>query len=162
MGRGARSDLRRRIIPHLLTIRAAPRGARDTNDMPVIHTSELLTTAEAAELVQRAERSIRDAIAKQVLVGENKHGRWLIRREDLLAWDQKTGRRRRHRSSPWDVSAELLTEYGSLSATELAHLMGIHSGNARKYLAILAKQGRARRLPDGQWVPIVLDHPGAA
>jgi hypothetical protein len=130
--------------------------------MPANPSSELLTTAAAAELVQRAERSIRDAIAKQVLVGDNKHGRWLIRREDLLAWDQKTGRRCRHQSSPWESSAELLAEYGSLSATELAHLAGIHPGNARKYLAILAKQGRAERLSDGQWIPIAFEHNGAA
>jgi hypothetical protein len=64
--------------------------------------------------------------------------------------------------SPWESSAELLTEYGSLSATELAHLAGIHPGNARKYLAILAKQGRAQRLPDGQWIPTAFEHHGAA
>jgi hypothetical protein len=30
-------------------------------------------------------------------------------------------------------------------------VLGVHVGNARKYLAILAAQGRAERSKDGQW-----------
>jgi hypothetical protein len=56
----------------------------------------------------------------------------------------------------------LLDEFGTLTFLELAELLGVHIGNARKYLAILAKQGRAERLPDGQWVLTESNAVGAA
>jgi predicted ArsR family transcriptional regulator len=46
----------------------------------------------------------------------------------------------------------LLEDYASASADEIAVLLGVHPGNARKYLALLGLQGRAVRRPDGQWV----------
>jgi hypothetical protein len=124
---------------------------------------QLLTTTQAAKLTQRPERSIRKALASQVLAGFNDRGKWFVRRDDLLVWDKHTGRRHREQSSgPWERAAASLAEYGSLNADELAQLVGVHPGNARKHLAILAKQGRAERLPDGQWVPTALEHNGAA
>ena len=47
---------------------------------------------------------------------------------------------------------QLLSDWGSASAEELAQVMQLHPGNARKYLAILAAEGRAQRQSDGQWV----------
>jgi predicted ArsR family transcriptional regulator len=47
---------------------------------------------------------------------------------------------------------ELLRDWGSASAEELARVLAIHPGNVRKYLAILSAEGRAQRRSDGQWV----------
>ena len=114
----------------------------------------LLTTTQASKLVNREESSVRWGIAQGALnAAIDDAGHWLLAPEDVIAWDRRTRRRTRHTPGrAWDRAAALLADYGSLSAEELAELAGIHVGNARKHLAILAKQGRARRLPDGQWV----------
>lgn len=117
--------------------------------------SGLLTTTQASKLVNREESSVRWAIAHGKLPATaSKRGYWRLAAEDVIAWDKRTPRiHRGDRTRAWEHAAAYLAEYGSLSAEELAELSGIHVGNARKHLAILAKQGRARRLADGQWVP---------
>jgi hypothetical protein len=116
--------------------------------------SGLLTTTQASKLVNREESSVRWAIAHGTLPATaNKRGHWRLAPEDVIAWDRRTSRiHRGRRTRAWEQAAALLADYGSLSAEELAELAGIHVGNARKHLAILAKQGRSRRLADGQWV----------
>ena len=79
-------------------------------------------------------------------------GVWYVRHDDLLDWDRQTKRPVSTRSPAWERTEGLVAKYGSVSPEELAELAGIHVGNARKHLAILAKQGRAERLADGQWV----------
>jgi predicted HTH transcriptional regulator len=81
-------------------------------------------------------------------------GFWRIRREDLVAWNEKAPRlARQPKLRPSDRVAELLAEYGSVTTEELAELLMVHVGNARKHLAILANQGRAHRHSDGEWFP---------
>jgi excisionase family DNA binding protein len=133
--------------------------------MSFVVADGMLTTIEASLLVRRHESSVREAIARRILPATNQGGRWLIRRDDLLTWDQRAQRRprtKRGTAAPWQRAAQLLAEFGPLSAGELAQLSGgIHPGNARKHLAILANQGRAKRRPDGQWV-LIESSPGAA
>ena len=130
-----------------------------------VSPSALLTTVEAARVVDRDERTVRYAIAHQQLpAAKDNDGHWLLRPEDVMAWNTRARRLRLHcpPTRAWDRAAALLSDYGSLSAEELAELLGIHVGNARKHLAILAKQGRARRLGDGQWVLIDTGDQGTA
>lgn len=124
----------------------------------------LLGTSQAARLVNRKESSLREAIASGALYARpDDDGHWLMTPEDVIAWDKRAARRPRCSAvRAWDRAATLLGEYGSLSAEELAELLGIHVGNARKHLAILAKQGRAQRRPDGQWVLTSAESRGAA
>ncbi len=85
-------------------------------------------------------------------------GRWYVERQVLLDWAERSGGRKPSRSTrPWERCATLLAEHASASTEELAYLTGLHVGNVRKYLAILAAQGRAERLPDGQWALTALD-----
>jgi predicted ArsR family transcriptional regulator len=81
-----------------------------------------------------------------------------------MAWDKQTRRYENIMRPPaaYDNAAELLAEYHSMSAVELATLAGIHVGNARKHFALLAAQGRAERLDDGQWVLTAQQQQGAA
>lgn len=118
--------------------------------------TRLITTSQASKLVNREESSVRWGIAQGTLPARpDDAGHWLLVPEDVIAWDRRTQRRPRcGRIRAWEHAAGLLADYGSLSAEELAELSDIHVGNARKHLAILAKQGRARRLADGQWVLI--------
>jgi excisionase family DNA binding protein len=46
---------------------------------------------------------------------------------------------------------ELLQEFGSASAAELAPLVDLHEGNVRKHLCLLELTGEIRRRPDGEW-----------
>lgn len=126
---------------------------------------DVLTATEAARLVGRPKDAVRNAIRDGSLTGSNIKGRWYVERELLLAWDRRTARRQRAGSQPWETTAGLLGDYGPATTEELAVLRGLHPGNVRKHLAILAVQGRAKRLDDSQWVLTGADvchRPGAA
>jgi Helix-turn-helix domain len=114
----------------------------------------LLTTKDAAALIGRSPAAVRCALKRGQLQGEPRRDGWRLRRDDVLAWaatHPSTNRppRRLHH----EEAAALLNEYGSIVADELALLMQVHVGNARKYLAILAVQGRAHRTSGGEWLP---------
>ena len=68
-------------------------------------------------------------------------------------WDARTERRARRKTRAHDRAAEVLAEYGWVTPYELSKFQGIHVGNARKYLALLAIEGRAHRHDDGEWFP---------
>ena len=117
-------------------------------------TSKLLTTRQVAELVGRSPDSVKRALNFGTLPGCRVDGFWRVRPEDALAWDARACRQpSRTTKRAYDQAAELLKEYGSATPDELAQLLMIHVGNARKHLAILGNQGRAHRHEDGQWFP---------
>jgi DNA-directed RNA polymerase specialized sigma24 family protein len=117
--------------------------------------SERLTTREVAVLTGRSQGAVRTAILEGRLAGERQLDGWRVTREEALAWHARTRRIPCPSSSrPWNRAADMLAEYGAMTSEELARLLELNSGNARKHLAILAKEGRAERLPDGQWVLI--------
>ncbi len=119
----------------------------------VADTSELLTTRQAAELVGRSPDTVKWSLISGGLPGVHVDGFWRVRREDVLAWDARTERRARRKTRAHDRAAEVLAEYGSVTPYELSKFQGIHVGNARKYLALLAIEGRAHRHDDGEWFP---------
>jgi hypothetical protein len=116
---------------------------------------DVLTTTEAGRLVGRSGTAVREACVRGQLPAQKDHdGFWHIRASDVLSWDARTPRGRgvplpRPRT---EEVVQLLADWGSGSAEEVATVMCLHVGNARKYLAMLAAQGRAKRLNDGQWV----------
>jgi hypothetical protein len=116
--------------------------------------SRELTTREVAALTGRTQDAVKSAIHHGALPGQRELDGWRVTRKDALAWHARTRIICRPSSRPWDRAAELLEEFGSMSPQELTPLLGRHPGNARKYLAILKAEGRAERLPDGQWVLI--------
>jgi hypothetical protein len=122
--------------------------------MSFMADEDWITTGDAARLTGRDTSAFRWAITHRQVRAIKHDGLWRMRRQDALAWHRQAklhplpGRRRVYE----DVAA-LLTEYGSLDPDELSLLLGVHVGNARKHLAILCKQGRARRDADGQWYP---------
>jgi excisionase family DNA binding protein len=124
--------------------------------------AELVTTTEAAELTGRSQGTIRVEILAGRLMATRVDGRWYIDRAALMVWNKHARRNVIVKSRAYERTAELLEEYHSMSAEELATLAGIHVGNARKHLALLAAQGRAERLSDGQWVLTAQQHQGAA
>lgn len=113
----------------------------------------MLTTTEAGKLVGRTDGAVRMAIWSGSLAGDRQRDYWLVRAGDVLAWAART-RKGCWRKLPVPRTEEvvdLLAEYGSASAEEVARLLRVHIGNARKYLALLGQEGRAERRPDGQW-----------
>ena len=125
---------------------------------------EELTTREAAALSDRTQNAVKSALRTGRLTGRRELDGWRVTQTEVLAWVARTRKINRPSSRPWDRAAELLEEYGSLDPQEMAPLLGRHEGNARKYLAILKAEGRAERLPDGQWT-LTMDarrHVGAA
>ncbi len=119
---------------------------------PSLDDQDCLTTTEAAALVGRTQSAVRAAINNRGLPGFRHDGRNYVRRADLLAWDQRTRRAKRHCVPAYEHTAQLLREYQSATTPELAELSQLHPGNIRKHLAILATQGRVECRPDGQWV----------
>src|ERR1700722_3353570 len=95
--------------------------------------SELLTTREAATVVDRSQPAVKDGIRSGRLPAVRELDGWRVTRADLLAWDANTKRLKQRRASrPWERVAELLKEYGSMSSQELGLILGRHEGNARK------------------------------
>jgi hypothetical protein len=117
-------------------------------------SAEWITTADAGRLTGRPAQVFRAAIGKaQIPAVKDGDGFWRMPRDEALAWDARTPRRPRpgHQLRGYQQVAALLEEFGTLNVGELTALLGVHSGNARKHLAMLARQGRARRRADGQW-----------
>jgi hypothetical protein len=119
-----------------------------------LNKNAMLTTREAGELVGRSEAAIRSALCRGVLPGERGRDFWLVRAGDVIAWARHTppGHGRRLARPRTEEVIQLLTEWGSATAEEMATVMSLHVGNVRKFLAILAAEGRAERRDDGQWV----------
>jgi hypothetical protein len=119
-------------------------------------SDRLLTTTEAGRLVGRGGPVVRKACSYGSLPGtKDTNGFWWVREDDLRAWHARAphgqGRRPLPRARTDDVAA-LLADWGSGSSDEVARAVGVHVGNARKWLKILETEGRAQRLEDGQWV----------
>ena len=113
-------------------------------------------------LTGRTQDAVKAAIRRGELPGKREMDGWRVTPPDLLAWNARTRRSSRSSSRPWERAAGLLAEYGSLSPQEMTPLLDRHPGNTRKYLAILRAEGRAERLPDGQWVLTNKSQAGAA
>ncbi len=113
----------------------------------------LLTTREAADLVGRAPDTIKYSIRHGLLPGERIEGFWRVRAEDVVAWDAQARRLPCNKRRAYERAADVLAEYGSVTPVELSKLLGVHEGNARKYLAILAAEDRAHRHTGGEWFP---------
>lgn len=124
--------------------------------------ADLVTTTEAAELTGRSQGTIRAEILDGRLKATRVEGRWYIDRATLMAWNKRARWRPVAKRPSYEGTAELLEEYHSMTPDELATLAGIHVGNARKHLALLAAHGRAERLDDGQWTLTARQHQGAA
>ncbi len=128
-------------------------------------TDELVDTTTASRLVGRSVDAIRGAIRGGQLecVTRDSRARPLVSREELLAWAS----RRPPRTQPAfaDGAARTiraLEAIGPATAEELGIFLDIHTGNVRKHLALLARQGDARRRSDGQWSLTALQAAGAA
>jgi hypothetical protein len=121
--------------------------------MSFTDASILLTSRQAAELVGRSPDAVKAAARERSLRGQRVDGFWRFTAEDVVAWDASAPRKPRATKRAHERSAALLAEYGSVTPYELATLQGIHPGNARKYLAVLAIEGRAHRHDDGEWFP---------
>lgn len=120
-----------------------------------------LTTTEAGQLIDRSPSAIRNAICSGHLPSVRRDGFQWVDRYDVLGWDLEAIRRRTRHRPPEERLIPLLAEHGTMDSRELAILLDLHVGNVRKYLAILAHQGRARRRPDGQW-ELTANHAGVA
>jgi hypothetical protein len=128
------------------------------------YQDNMLSTSEAGRLVGRTEDAVRAAIRRGALPAERGRDFWSVRATEVVAWAARTpaGRGNPHPRPRTAEVADILREYGSASAEEVAMLLQVHSGNARKYLAILAIQGTAKRLSDGQWVLTSTEKPLAS
>jgi hypothetical protein len=123
---------------------------------------ELLTTTQAGQLLGVSQGAVRTAILKGRLMGSKVTGVWYVERKELFDWRQRTRHLTPRTGQPWERVASVLVEYGTATADELAQLCELHPGNVRKHLAILSKQGRVHRLPDGQWTLTASERQGAA
>jgi len=123
--------------------------------MSYVEPVTMVTTTEAGRLVGRSGDAIRAACVNGKLPGrKDSQGCWHVDPADVLAWAARTppGHGPRLPRPRTDEVMELLRDWGSASAEELARVLAIHPGNVRKYLAILSAEGRAQRRSDGQWV----------
>ena len=94
-----------------------------------------MTTTEAGRLVGRSGTAVREACVNGRLPGRKDYqGFWHVDLLMSLAWAARTppGRRYPLPRPRTDEVVELLSDWGSASAEELARVMRFHPGNARK------------------------------
>lgn len=114
---------------------------------------DLITTTEAGQLTDRSPNAIRTLVHEGELryVAFNKQRRPLLSKTSVLEWyvthPAKPGKARQ----PWLNTLDALRCLGPASADELAAYLGLHPGNVRKHLRILAETRDVTRLSDGQW-----------
>jgi hypothetical protein len=113
----------------------------------------MLTTTQAGRLIGRTGNAVRKAVSAGHLPGTWDRDHWLVSASAVLAWAARTppGHGPQLPVPRTEDVVRVLGEYGSASADEVATLLRLHPGNARKYLAMLGLQGRAYRRSDGQW-----------
>lgn len=124
--------------------------------MPDMSSTDTLTTVEAARLLDRPDTTIRAAIAAgRLQATRDADYSWRVTREDVERWDAATRRRPEIRGRRKDLGKpvlELLGRYESLTADELAQLLQLHPGNARKRFALLNVAGLVERNEVGEWM----------
>lgn len=90
------------------------------------------------------------------------HGHYRLDRDAVLAWAAANPFKAPNPRHAWVATAKALETLGPATADEIAAYRGIHPGNIRKHLLILAAQGAVERGADGQWSLTALQAAGAA
>ena len=128
---------------------------RETTSMSSAQDDVMLSTTAAGLLIGRSGTAVREACVRGTLPGsKDSDGFWRVQVSDVLAWSASSTRGRGNPlpTPRTEEVVRLLADWGSASADEIATVLRLHVGNARKYLAMLAAEGRAERRSDGQWV----------
>lgn len=129
-------------------------------------TDEFVGLPEVAERLGVHRATVNDMARRGRLPAQRDGAHWLVRRSDLDRFAAEYVRpsnapSRRDHSMPTSAPriCELLREFDSADAAELAILLDLHEGNVRKHLRLMEVAGIVLRRPDGQWV---LRHPDGA
>ena len=121
-------------------------------------TADLVGLTEVAQHLGVSSRSVRQLVHHGRLPARRVGPLWYVDRQVLEEF-AKTYQPRRLKSAPRQTSntdsrekvARLLAEWQSATADELAVGIGLHPGNVRKHLVILASAGVAERDDEGLW-----------
>jgi excisionase family DNA binding protein len=113
---------------------------------------------EAADRLGVHRATVNDMVRSGRLPADRDGAHWRIDREVFERFASTyvkppNAPARRPRGVPTSAPAllELLGEFGSASAAELAPLLNLHEGNVRKHLRLLEHDGQVRRRADGEW-----------
>ena len=126
-------------------------------------TSAELTTTMAAERLGVSSGTIRQAISSRHLQARRTPwGTWTIDPNDFERWVATRDKAPRHqdRRNRQELPASALRVLGALvhfeeaSPTEISDVIGLHAGNVRKHLCLMARHGIAYRTPLGSWRPL--------
>ncbi|MGH9126789.1 MAG: helix-turn-helix domain-containing protein [Acidimicrobiales bacterium] len=120
---------------------------------------EMIGLPEVAMILGVHRATVNDMVRSRRLKARRRGAHWFVRPDDLAEFKAmyvRPSNAPAPRLGPClPASAprilELLSEFESASAVELAHLIGLHEGNIRKHLRLLQADGLVHRLEDGQW-----------
>lgn len=114
---------------------------------------------EVAERLGVHRATVNDMVRDGRLPAVRSGAHWFVRREHLDAFaaayvrpPNAPARRTPGLPPTRDKIVELLEEFGSASALELAPFLELHEGNVRKHLRLLEIARVVRRRPDGEWI----------
>lgn len=127
---------------------------------------DLITTREAADLLGATQGAVRMAILTRdmpvVSTSTTRHGHYRLDRAAVLDWAATHTFKEYTPRHSWVRTRQALEVLGNATADEIAAYRGIHPGNVRKHLSVLAEDGSAQRGRDGRWSLIVRESVGAA
>jgi excisionase family DNA binding protein len=121
-------------------------------------STDLVGLTEVARHLGVSSKSVRQLVHQGRLPARRLGPLWYVE-HDVLEEFAKTYQPRRLKLTPRQTSntdsrakvASLLAEWQSATADELAVGIGLHPGNVRKHLVILASAGVAERDDEGLW-----------
>ena len=124
-----------------------------------IDSTEYAGLPEVAERLGVHRATVNDMVVSGRLAAQREGARWLVRRDDLDRFAASYVRPanapdRRDSSLPTSAPRiiELLREFDSAFARELAPFLDLNEGNVRKHLRLMERQGLVHCRDDGQWV----------
>ena len=120
--------------------------------------TEFVGLPEAAQRLGVHRATVNDMVIEGRLHATRDGAHWRIDRQELEEFAATYVKPRnapptRPRGLPasTELITELLVEFESASAAELAPLLELHEGNVRKHLRLLEVAGKVRRRSDGEW-----------
>jgi excisionase family DNA binding protein len=122
---------------------------------------DMISLPEVARVLGVHRATVNDMVLQRKLRARRRLGQWYVPREEMLQFAATYKRpsnapvprdERLVSESGWEILS-LLVEWGDATTAELDRIVGLHIGNIRKQLNLLAASHLAERSSENTWSP---------